>query len=179
MAELKRITTEYLALEDRVRLTGEVREGKLVVLWLTQRLLQRLLPVLLRWLEPQGADSLRAEMVFNFAQQAGHTEPMMPGLTRQTDTPEPVNLAPLQPLADSISIVVESVDVEQSDEAIRLLFKSESGNLAEFGFKAHSLRLWLGILHRAYCHAQWPLDAWPTWLREGAATPEKIRGMLH
>ena len=179
MAELQRITTEYIPLEDRVRLTGEVREDELVVLWLTQRLLQRLLPVLLRWLEPQGADSLRAEMVFNFAQQAGHTEPEKPGLTQGVAKAGPVNLEPLKPPAGSTGTVVESVDVEQSDEAVRLLFKSESGNLAEFGFTAHPLRLWLGILHRAYCHAQWPLEAWPAWLRQGGEPQQQPTGMLH
>ena len=42
MAELQRFTTEYVEIEDRIRLAGETAPGHTVVLWLTQRLLARL-----------------------------------------------------------------------------------------------------------------------------------------
>ena len=41
---LRRMTTEYRAQEDRLCLTGERTGGDAVVLWLTQRLLNRLVP---------------------------------------------------------------------------------------------------------------------------------------
>ena len=50
MSELQRITSEYIEAEDRLRLTGEVGEGETETLWLTQRLLTRLLDHLLKWL---------------------------------------------------------------------------------------------------------------------------------
>ena len=40
-AALQRVTTAYVADEDRLRLTGELSDGDAVVLWLTQRLLNR------------------------------------------------------------------------------------------------------------------------------------------
>ena len=46
MAELQRCTTEYIATEDRLRLSGEIGTQSTVVLWLTQRLLNRLMPPL-------------------------------------------------------------------------------------------------------------------------------------
>ena len=42
--DLHRITTEYIDSEDRIRLTGQLASGDTVVLWLTQRLLNRLVP---------------------------------------------------------------------------------------------------------------------------------------
>ena len=45
--ELTRITTRYVAAEDRVRLAGERAGGSPVAIWLTRRLLQLLIPKLL------------------------------------------------------------------------------------------------------------------------------------
>lgn len=43
MPDLQRITTQYIEVEDRLRLTGELAPGEVVVLWLTQRLMHRLI----------------------------------------------------------------------------------------------------------------------------------------
>ncbi len=69
---LKRMTTQYIGLEDRFRLTGEFGEGETVTLWLTQRILRRLLPPLLEWLAQAvpRADSTRLALMNEFAQQA-------------------------------------------------------------------------------------------------------------
>ena len=50
---LRRITTEYIEIEDRLRISGEIADAEAVVIWLTQRLLLRLLPLLLQWLDQQ------------------------------------------------------------------------------------------------------------------------------
>ena len=74
--QLQRITTEYLDTEDRIRLCAESAPNQTVVLWLTQRLLHRLVPHTLGWIEQQmgvsggiGSD-VRADVVNSFAQQA-------------------------------------------------------------------------------------------------------------
>ena len=41
---LGRVTTVYVDVEDRFRLSGEAQDGLVLVLWLTQRLLCRLVP---------------------------------------------------------------------------------------------------------------------------------------
>ena len=43
MGTLQRCTTEYVECEDRIRLAGELASGATVVLWLTQRLMNRLI----------------------------------------------------------------------------------------------------------------------------------------
>ena len=42
---LKRISTEYVDTEDRIRLTGEITGGEVLALWLTLHLLHRLIPI--------------------------------------------------------------------------------------------------------------------------------------
>lgn len=165
MADLQRITTEYIEIQDRLRLAGELADGAPQVLWLTQRLLQRLLPVLFQQLQQgQGADAVHAELLHSFAQQAARAE-----LVPQ---------APVQVSCDSTAWLVLAVDIAQSDQGLRLTFKGppeqqgqqgQQEQQASLTLAAQPLRQWLGILHGAYCQAQWPLQVWPQWLQESCA----------
>ena len=47
MMVLNRLTLDYSADEDRIKLTGLTEEGALVVAWLSLRLLERIVPHLL------------------------------------------------------------------------------------------------------------------------------------
>jgi len=51
MPDLERLTTEYIPLEDRIRLTGQISRERVVTLWLTHKMLSLLLPNLFNWLE--------------------------------------------------------------------------------------------------------------------------------
>ncbi len=104
---LQRITTEYIDTEDRIRLAGDTGQGEPVVIWLTQRLLQRLLPMLLQWLDAQTGMTPMAEIVQGFAQQAARAE-----LIPQT---------PVQ--ATSPPWLAQSVDVVQSNAGVSLNFR--------------------------------------------------------
>ena len=54
MINLERITTEYVEVEDRIRLTGESEDNQTIVLWLTQRLLTQIISHLLGLIEKQS-----------------------------------------------------------------------------------------------------------------------------
>lgn len=154
MPSLQRITTEYIDLEDRIRLAGEVENAAPVVIWLTQRLLQRLLPALLQWLECQGDATPLAELLHGFAQQAARAE-----LTPQT---------PVRAVAGCTAWLALSVDIAQSKEAVSLTFRGADGQDAVLTLATKPLRQWLGIVHDAYLKADWPLNVWPDWV--GAST---------
>ena len=80
--KLQRITTEYIDREDRIRLTGELAAGTVVVLWLTQRLVNRLVPHLTAWLDRQvtpasnipSVQARHQDIVQSFAQQAARVQ---------------------------------------------------------------------------------------------------------
>ncbi|MGV8899978.1 MAG: hypothetical protein ACOH2B_12150 [Burkholderiaceae bacterium] len=52
-APIKRITTDYLGAEDRIRLTAALQDVLPAVFWLTQCLLHSIVPVLLQWVDRQ------------------------------------------------------------------------------------------------------------------------------
>ena len=177
MAELQRITTQYVETEDRLRLAGENADGEALVLWLTQRLINRLLPHLCAWLERQtpvddthvyGA-AVQAELIQSFAQQAA-----VVALAPQT---------PVRSTAQSRSWLVHAVDVTTGDQAVTLTFKDTAatgGAPATLTLADLPLRQWLTILHDQYAAAQWPLTVWPAWALDAPSPARQaIPAVLH
>ena len=151
MAELQRFTTEYVDIEDRIRLAGEISPDRTEVLWLTQRLLVRLLPHLLGWLGQQTGNDARGEILQGFAQQAA-----MAALEPQ---------APVQSLPHDRAWLVHSVDIAAGSDGMKLTFKSPtSGEASEpvsLTLQAQPLRQWLTILHGQFQKAEWSISVWP------------------
>lgn len=175
MKALQKITTQYVDREDRIRLAGETVPEQAVVLWLTQRLLQRLVPPLCQWLEqhspvPVGSvtSATRAEVAQGFAQQAALAE-----LQPQ---------APVAAEAAETAWLVTAVDLQLQAEVVRLVFRSEalSGSspseaasdpeAVTLQIQAQPLRQWLAIVHGQCREAGWPLDAWPAWMNPRTAS---------
>lgn len=151
MGELQRITTEFVDVEDRILLRGQTTADQVVMIWLTQRLLGRLIPHLLGWLEKQSVmDAQLAEVLQGFAQQAA-----------RTDLPPQ---APVQCKGDTCAWLVLSVDVVSAEEVLQLVFKGADDLSASLSLGAQALRQWLNILHDQYRVAGWPLQLWPQWM---------------
>lgn len=160
MSDLQRITSEYIEQEDRIRLTGAVEAGATEVLWLTQRLLIRVIDHLLQWLEQQSTvtapdalkDGQAADLVQGFAQQAASAELQL----------QP----PVQSQGDEQAWIVNSVDISRTPQAVKLSFKGPNAELAALTLKAQQLRQWLAIIHQLWAVAQWPPAIWPQWMQE-------------
>lgn len=172
---LQRITTEYVEREDRLRLTGELADGRTVVLWLTQRLINRLVPHLTAWLDQQvpSASSIPAvqiahqDIVQGFAQQAA----------RAQMTPEP----PVRASSPVASGRVDAVDIAQGEDAVVLTFKGEADMQAVLKLAAQPLRQWLGIVYEQTLRGEWPTTAWPAWMERAqlSSAPATGGAVLH
>ena len=148
---LDRITTEYIDAEDRIRLSGQYADGAAVVIWLTRRLIQRLVPVLLEWLQQQHRQDVaisHAEIMQGWAQQAARAE-----LTAQP---------PVQALAASSAWLADSIDFTHSPEGVVLTFKSANDQRAMLTLPAAALRQWLNIVYDVYVRADWSLAVCPS-----------------
>lgn len=148
---MERVTTEYSDSEDRLRLTGQIAGGSHLAIWLTQRLVWRLLPPLFEWLAQQGQPSAAPALLHSFAQQAAKAQ-----------------LSPQQPviLAEHGQVwLVQSIDVRRSQQQLQLVFRGADGASAMLPFQVLQLRQWLSILYEACTKADWPEAPWPEWLR--------------
>ncbi len=155
MEEITRITTEYVETEDRIRLSGETPAGSTVMLWIPQRLLNRLIPLLCERIEPSPAAGPREEALNSFAQMAAVQ-----------------NLAPLPPVSvsrESGAYTIRAVTVATGDQVVQLVLREhEEVRAREFSVSLrHSeLRQWLAILHRQWVRAEWDPRIWPQWVVE-------------
>lgn len=173
MADLQRITTEYIDIEDRIRLAGPLVSQAIVALWLTQRLLNRLVPHLLGWLEQQSGQGAMGEVFQGFALQAAMA----------TLEPLPAVQSPPQ----SQAMLVHTVNLVATEETVQLTFccvgaapASDSSDAMVLILRAQSLRQWLGILYDQYCAAQWPLTTWPDWVTEAPKAGGQLpQALLH
>lgn len=175
MKSLKRFTTQYDPAEDRVCLTGADEQGQTLRLWLTQRLLNRLVPHLCEALEKQVAASttrgmsqpLRSHIKQSFAQQ--HARAALP-LQRS-----------VVPAADAPQWRVETLDIKRTSRGVRLSFNGTAeAEQAVLDLPTTALRQWLGIVFEQYRRAGWPVQVWPAWIEEAAAPPVQAPAMaLH
>jgi hypothetical protein len=163
--ELQRMSTAYSETEDRVRLAGELAEGDPVVIWLSQRLLRRLLPALLQWLEQPASTLPRQDVLQGFAQQAARA-----GLAQQ---------APVEPASASQSWMALEVDVRRSPQLLVMAFRGGPGQQASLALDPVALRQWLNIVHDTFKLAEWSLDGWPEWVRDSAQTGPPASAILH
>ena len=148
MHKLQRITTLYAEDEDRILIAGEGQDQSVQTLWLSRRLLDRLVPRLTGWLQSQ-VGSAQADVVQSFAQDAAFL----------ALTPEPA----VDPAKACESWLVKSIDVTTSPNDVRLIFNNHA-HQAELVMHQHFLRQWLIILHGQYQLASWDVLAWPGWL---------------
>jgi len=162
MTCLQRITTQYNEAEDRIRLAGEDVQGQTEVMWLTQRLLTRLIAHLCQWVEQQGGNAPLPEVRQEFAQQKARAElPPQPPVCANTDAQ---------------GVLIHSVDLKSSNGGMDLQLKDVDGQVvASLQLQHMALRQWLNIVYDQYQRAQWPTSVWPTWVMEAkpAQTPAR------
>ncbi len=175
---LKRLSTDYSPVEDRVRFVGEIDDAESVVLWLTQRLLRMMTPVLLKWVEnPAGekavakkpAEAARTAVVQSFVQEAARASALVPS-------------PPVQASPQSTSWMVHTVDFKGDVERMRLRFIGakelmETQDCA-IVFEVAAMRQFLAILQEISRRAGWPQDQWPDWM-EPPPPPPRETAALH
>lgn len=166
MSELQRITSEYVETEDRLRITGELGANETEVLWLSQRLLLRLLPHLFAWLEKQSGDGLPVDIVQSFAQEAAK-------LDLKSE-------APVENIHNATGWLVDAVDIRHDLEVLTIRFRGGAQQEVILTTNTIALRQWLVILQALWSKAEWPVAIWPGWITESSATEnDGIKLSLH
>ena len=177
MVVAQRFTTEYVDHEDRMRVSAALPGDEVAVMWLTKRLLDRLVLHLASLLEQQTAQAPLPEVQQTFAQQAAIVSHVQNSKEQQQ--------VPVQPQkAQTVrEWLVLEVDITPAEHGVSLRFRgAQADQKIELGMPAVLLRQWLAIVHGQYKRAQWPLDSWPTWMNdavESATVTDKPGLILH
>jgi hypothetical protein len=175
--EIHRLTSSYLEIEDRIQLIGETRDGKVIGLWLTQRVLIRALPYLFRWLEqqtplvstatPENSNQANT-LVQSFAQQEARHR-------LKSRAPQP----PVVLRDNTRFLLVRSLDLSSRQGKLTIIFKLTDQSQTGLRFSSSQLRQWLTILHRGWKHAGWPNSSWPDWIKDVEPPPDPGTDAFH
>ena len=161
---LKRIATDYIAIEDRIRIRGEVGESEMLAVWLTQRILRGLVPILVKRLEGLTRTSAQPEIVQSYMQQAA----------KAALQPQPA----MKVEPDGETWLPSTVEISQSETAVRFTFRRTDGESAQLILNSDQVRQWLSVLHRTWGKTGWPADVWPAWIKQ-PEQPEQRPATLH
>lgn len=191
MLTLQRITSEYVATEDRFRLSGITDTGGEVSYWITQRLLQRLLNFLLDWLEShreelerQAASDMLGPMVTKPVKRSAQAEAKVSQVPEEADESDEADEAgkeesPEEEQDDAAELLFEA-DIRIAPNRITVVFKPRNSEHAQLSLQLDEAWQWVAILHTLWRRAEWNLSVWPDWIEEVKAPhPSKSLGYLH
>lgn len=140
----KSIRTEYIRIEDRIRLIGSDADDEFVAVWLTLRMLQRMVPELSRILE-------QAKLPLS----AVNLTPQAPSSATATE-PEPELV---EDGAEVVKMLPSSVNIAATAKAVRLTFITDDEKiLVELSHEKMSQ--WLLLLREGYKRGEWPDGVW-------------------
>jgi hypothetical protein len=169
MSVANKLSQAYDGVEDRILLLSEDDQGSICRLWLTQRMTNKVVAALVKWLGEQSASQLPqipADTAQTWNQAAAVSQFIPSAPVNVSSTPPP--LAAVAPSASEG--LVKSIDVQRSGESYMLIFHLGTEPTLASAFSPVELRQWLSILHGLYQTAGWSMDIWPIWMANPIAT---------
>lgn len=168
MQILINLSTAYDATEDRLRLTGAVREGRSHLMWMTRRLADQAVVALLRRVEREPAVPEDPRSIGDGA-----------SLVRQQEAKAALGgvRGAWLPPADR-GWLVTSLNLSPRPDGVLLTFAGGDHRLA-FPLSFVGTRQWLSVLHAAYQAGGWDCASWPGWFVEAERMSRPATYALH
>jgi len=168
--QLRKLTTRYVANEDRFLISAEGDRGH-INLWLTQRLIKSLLPHLLEWLgsrtvcDDDGSDQVSASSAANTSDnRSQNSSATNPQLASQLVAQTRKAVSQVDASKATQSILVQTIQFQPRDDILRLIFELPNEE-AILLLQSEHLRIWLSALYNGWQQANWP-DLWPDWMKQ-------------
>lgn len=163
MHSLTKITTNYIETEDRFRIIGSASESNDLCFWISQRLLLRLLPPILKWTDENQLKNIQSDgasksSINEFALQEARQR--FAHESRPKDAPN----SPTELL--STSLLLQEVDLKFFAQNIQLCLKHNGKNIASLSLTKLEARQWILIVHAQWTRSGWPMSLWPDWLTQ-------------
>ena len=164
--EITRATLAYHQIEDRLSLTCAFHDSELIVLWLTARLINRLVPHLCKVIAqvPELSDSLMDLNANDTAVPAAITDQHANAGMSDANPTDLTSGAKVVAKEGCISWVVSSVDIRHGPMLVQLEFRHNHENHRRVSLLLEHTLLIQGLngLRRCYVQAGWPMECWQT-----------------
>jgi hypothetical protein len=163
---IQTFTARYDPVEDRIRFDAVNAQGGKQAIFLTRRLTDRVIPVLVSHLEgktPEGVPADLAQcMSQSRARQARKTGEETPAVAVDAGTP---------------NWLCRTVHVQKAQQGLKVIFTDDTQTDAVMPMVEANLRAMLDILLDLYGRASWPTEPFPEWMSpEATVTISRAQG---
>ena len=154
---IQTFTGRYDPVEDRLRLDAVDAAGGKQAIFLTRRLADRVIPVLVSHLEGKTPGGVPAELAQGMSQsrarQARQTGAATPAVAVDAETPH---------------WLCRTVHVQKAEHGLNVIFTDDIRTDAVMPMVEANLRAVLDILLELYTKANWPTEPFPEWMKPEA-----------
>ena len=152
MVILKKVTLQYIEIEDRIRMSADFDGEAPAVFWLTQRLCRRMVPKLSGHIEnlTQTSPLVDQELMLSVQQHDAEWKKAL--------------LEPVKVRGFEHSVLPETVDLQCLAKGAAIIFPFDiKGEQARLQMNVAELRQWMGGVYRQFRVAGWSMEVWPEW----------------
>lgn len=160
--QIKTFTGRYIPVEDRLRLDAVDVDGNKQSLFMTRRLVDRIIPVMVEHLEGQTPEGMPSDLVQEMQQDRARQVHVAGGFEA------PVHVEP-----ECASLLCRTVHLTKTGSSLVVVFTDDTHIEAKMLMTAENLRVVLDIFKTLYTCAEWGIEAFPGWIRKKALdTPQ-------
>ena len=163
--QIKTFTGRYIPVEDRLRLDAVDVYGSKQSLFMTRRLVDRIIPVMVEHLEGQTPGGVPSDLVQEMQQDKARQ------LHAEGGSEAPVEVAP-----EFVNWLCRTVHLTKSGLSLSVVFTDDTHIDAHMPMTAENLRVVLDIFRTLYTSAEWGLQAFPDWMqaKAGSEAPRQL-----
>jgi hypothetical protein len=153
MFSIRKITQRYHLEQDRISFSVENVEQQVLLLWLTQRLANRLVGILVSWLDEDPK-----VVALDHALSHCLTSEQLP--LQQTPQTQLTTVSSVETALAQTEALLNSIHLARDQQGAYVLTFNWTENSARLILNAIELHQWLCILYRLFDAAEWPKQAW-------------------
>ena len=153
--------------EDRIRMNLVNPQGGTMAIWLTRRLLDRFLPIMIKHVEARVSPALPVELSLSLSQQKLRQE-------RQQNPSQPVS-APM----DGLPWLGKKMQLTAKENGAIWSLIGNADQEARMFLTDFNVRAALDILYKNYTQMEWSLDRFPEWIVNAAEQAAPANSILH
>ena len=154
---IKTFTGRFIPIEDRIRLDAIDGEGNTQSLFITRRLTDKIILVMVEHLEGQTPEGMPRDLVQEMQQDKARQ------VYAKGGSEAPVHVEP-----EFVPWLCRTVHLTKTGSSLVVVFTDDTHIEAHMPMTAENLRVVLDIFKTLYTSAEWGLQAFPDWMQTPA-----------
>lgn len=152
--QIKTFTGRYLAFEDRLRLDAVDGDGNNQSIFMTRRLTDKMLPVMVEHLEAQTPEGMPSDLVQEMQQDKSRL------VRAEAGSETSVEIDP-----EVVPWLCKTVHLTKTGTGLVIIFTHDNSIEASMPMSNDNLRVVLDIFQTLYTSAEWGQEAFPDWMQ--------------